>query len=573
MNTSRPAQLRRIAACTAVALAAGALLAGPATAAGSADRPHAAADRSVPSLDARPKLELPQGAARGTFAAGADGAAPRYDFDADGQADILYRAIDGHYYIARPHLGIDDVELTLGENENVDYKDVIPVGRVDADRYGDLLTLTTDGRLSLYRGKSAANTDFTPVWSGGGWHGFNKVLSPGDLTGDGKADVLARTHDGVLYLYQGTGSLTTPFKTALKIGGGWQYYDHLVGTNDVNGDKIADMVARDTTGNLFTYLGTGQAAAPFKPALKTGTGFGIYNQIVGVEDISGDGLGDLMARTTSGQIYSYAANGSGGFKARLAGATGFNYITQFAAQGGVPDFGRTELLARDTAGTLFWYYSKNNGTLSKREQISKTGGWKDARITFASALAHNNSGDLLQIANDKLYVNGDALTSGWNIYNHLVGPGDVSGDGKGDLLARDKNGVLYLYQGNGAGTGFKTRVKVGAGWNGFTKITGAGDLTGDGRGDLLARAANGDLYVYPGTGQAGYPFKKGIKAGTGYGIYKQLVVAGDLTGDGRADVLATDAAGTLWRYDSYGNAKLTARTKIGTGYQIYSNLY
>ncbi|MFG2559209.1 hypothetical protein [Streptomyces sp. NPDC048496] len=41
-------------------------------------------------------------------------------------------------------------------------------------------------------------------------------------------------------------------------------------------------------------------------------------------------------------------------------------------------------------------------------------------------------------------------------------------DGKGDLLARDTSGNLYIHPGNGTGSGFGARVKVGGGWNTYT---------------------------------------------------------------------------------------------------------
>lgn len=47
------------------------------------------------------------------------------------------------------------------------------------------------------------------AWSGTGWQIYNKVITPGDVTGDGRPDLLARTYGGELYLYEGTGSLNS----------------------------------------------------------------------------------------------------------------------------------------------------------------------------------------------------------------------------------------------------------------------------------------------------------------------------------------------------------------------------
>ena len=49
------------------------------------------------------------------------------------------------------------------------------------------------------------------------------------------------------------------------------------------------------------------------------------------------------------------------------------------------------------------------------------------------------------------------------------------------------------------------RVRVGTGWQVMNAIVGIGDLTGDGRMDVVARrATTGELYLYPGTGSGGW---------------------------------------------------------------------
>jgi hypothetical protein len=48
----------------------------------------------------------------------------------------------------------------------------------------------------------------------------------GDVTGDGKADFLARTPGGTLYLYPGTGKASSEiFATRVSVGTGFDQYD------------------------------------------------------------------------------------------------------------------------------------------------------------------------------------------------------------------------------------------------------------------------------------------------------------------------------------------------------------
>lgn len=159
------------------------------------------------------------------------------------------------------------------------------------------------------------------------------------------------------------------------------------------------------------------------------------------------------------------------------------------------------------------------------------------------------------------------IASDWTAYDSFSAPGDLTGDGRTDLLARvAATGNLYLYADNGAG-GFAARVKVGTGWSGYKKIIGAGDLTGDGKADLLALDASGELWRYNGTG---------IGTGTGVfksrvlvfkdwgGSYKDVVGAGDLNGDGKADLLSRDTAGRPWLNAGNGTGAFGNRTAIGT---------
>ncbi|WP_030326799.1 FG-GAP repeat domain-containing protein, partial [Streptomyces flavochromogenes] len=85
-----------------------------------------------------------------------------------------------------------------------------------------------------------------------------------------------------------------------------------------------------------------------------------------------------------------------------------------------------------------------------------------------------------------------------------------------DLSWENTAGVLWMYLGNGDGT-FAPRVKLGGGWNEYTRIVSIGDLNYDGHGDLIAYPpGNVDIltapsftngYVYWGTGDWRAPFK------------------------------------------------------------------
>lgn len=117
-------------------------------------------------------------------------------------------------------------------------------------------------------------------------------------------------------------------------------------------------------------------------------------------------------------------------------------------------------------------------------------------------------------------------------------------------------------------------MRIGSGWNAYTTLVGAGDLTGDGHPDLLARDTCGVLWLYAGTGNTSAPYNHRIRIGSGWNIYTALVVVGDVTDDGHPDLVARDHNGVLWLYTGAGGSTplFEPRTRIGSGGNEYNSL-
>lgn len=561
MFFSRSKRAGRITACTALALSAGMLLTGTASADTPAPRPSI--EKKTPAFTP-PKLTLPkQDGARAGLAAAEAVSLPLSDLNGDGIEDLIFRAVDGQLYT-----DVSEEPFELHRLDDV-AKDIIPIGNQGGDTTEpEVLVLSENGTLTLYRDADPTGTPYESV-VGGGWQIYNKVTSPGDVNNDGKADVLARTQDGQLFLYLATGDLSRPLGGRISVGSGWGVYDQLVGAGDVTGDGKADLYARDTAGSLYFYTGTGSTTAPFSARKLIGGGWGVYNQILPV------GNGDLLARDNAGTLYFYVSNSNGTLAGRqqVSAPGDWAGITQFALAGSNPYTGKEGVIAGTSGGSLYWYGNDTTGKLGARQILDAPGSWAGLKVSHLSSMDSDGLSDIaITFGDGELWIEGSPIGYGWNGYNTLVAPGDLSGDGKGDLLARDGSGVLWIYRGDGKGEALSGRVRVGSGWGAYNKILGAGDYTGDGRTDVLARTTGGDLYLHPGSGNATTPFKPRVKIGSGWGTYKQLAAPGDLNADGKADLLGVTSGGDLYRYLGTSPSKFSARTKIGYGYQAYNSM-
>ncbi|MFD7440021.1 FG-GAP repeat domain-containing protein [Streptomyces sp. NPDC059909] len=154
------------------------------------------------------------------------------------------------------------------------------------------------------------------------------------------------------------------------------------------------------------------------------------------------------------------------------------------------------------------------------------------------------------------------LSQDWSAYDTVLSSGDQTGDGKPDLLARvAATGNVYLYAHNGT-TGFLPRVKIRSAWTGYKRLIGAGDLNGDGIGDVLALDKSGELWRYNGTGTG--TLKDRVLVFKDWGeSYKEVIGAGDFNGDGRNDLVSRDTSNRLWLNAGTGTGTFTNRVQAG----------
>ncbi|WP_269937162.1 GH25 family lysozyme [Arthrobacter sp. HY1533] len=284
----------------------------------------------------------------------------------------------------------------------------------------------------------------------------------------------------------------------------------------------ADLVAADSSGQLWNYPGT--SAGSYGPRKLIGTGWTGLRSL-NVIDWDADGTLDIVAQWTSGRLSFYRGQPTGGFSTPLTLAASGWGTAQLTLGYWLNSSNRPQILAKSPDGTLRLWRNDEAGTIS----------------------------------------GGNVIGSGWGQFN--VTMVDFDGDGKQDLLAQDTAGSLKLYRSNGTG-GFvdETRKVVGVGWNGFTSLSVASGFAGPGTVGLVARTKAGALYYYPVPGNSRF----GSAVAVGQGFTTFLIAGGEtinvapplvspsptptpvppITGpsiQAMSDVVTVDGSGVLWR--------------------------
>ncbi len=372
-----------------------------------------------------------------------------------------------------------------------------------------------------------------------GVSGSTRLAVTGDITGDGRHDLLVRLRDGSVQVHPGTaqGTFAGTSKTMTRFRG----LDQLLAPGDLNGDGRSDLAARNpANGALVVFLQ--KASGGFKRA-RGGTGMSSYNLVSAAGDLDGDGHPDLVARDPDGHLWLYAGRGNATFANRVQIPGRFGRYDVIAGAGDLTHDGRRDVVVRERrTGDTYVLPGSGHGTFHRRVGPVVTHLAGATHVTVGN-VAGSGAADLFAVLGSRVvaWVNAGGFDLGKPIdtgadfskSDRIMVVGDWDRDGHGDVVTRQTTGNLVLWRGDGHG--HLTRAKVlGRGFGSVSRLTAVGDMTGDGFPDLIGQPHKGVMRVYPGRGSAG--FKKSyavygtISAGTPIGV-------GRWDGDGAPDSL------------------------------------
>ena len=199
--------------------------------------------------------------------------------------------------------------------------------------------------------------------------------------------------------------------------------------------------------------------------------------------------------------------------------------------------------------------------------VSIKGGSKLDLISVNFGLGSGNTLTVLTNNGDGVFGSNAALVV--DAGPVFVAAADVNGDGKPDLISANAfAGTLTVLTNNGSGQfGFNATLAVSTSGNPYPDSIAVADVNGEGKADLISANFNdGTLTVLTNNGSGGFGFNATLPVGSGSGSGPTSVVAADVNGDGKPDLISANANdGTLTVLTNNGSGAFGYSATFGVG--------
>jgi hypothetical protein len=483
--------------------------------------------------------------------------------DAASQRAYVVRT-GGQLSFARPRraaTGFGDKELTLARD-------------LTGDGVADLLARsTTDGLTGVHPGDGsghfgAASSQLTRFVK------YDRLVGVGDFDGDGRNDVAARrTTSKALFLFPGNG--TGGFGHRRLLADDWSGYDLTTGLGDFDGDGHVDLAARSGS-RLQLFAGRGRSGLDAPRAIP-GSWAG-FDVVSGLGDATNDGRPDIVARKRKSQrTYVYPGSGTGGLGHPYGPYTAFKDVDFLATAGQVTGTRDADLVGRNARGRVVVFENSGGHNLGRvldtgtsftnTNLVLNVGDWNGDGHGDVITRAATSGYLYFRAGNGRRRFADPVLAHrGFGNVRLVSAVGDITGDGAPDLMGQPAGGAMRIYPGNG-GTGFRRSYVAHAAISSDRQV-GVGLWNSDGSPDTVVRRSDGTLAWYAGNGPGGLT-GSGRKAASHADRYDWLQGSGDADGDGNPDIIARDGGGTLWLLPGDGSGGFGPRRFIAEGLSRY----
>ncbi len=298
----------------------------------------------------------------------------------------------------------------------------------------------------------------------------------------------------------------------------------------------------------------------------TGTGENANDEyglaVASAGDVNGDGFSDVIVGaygygSYTGRVYVYHGSASGlstSAATVLGEGTGNYFGYSVASAGDVNGDGYSDIIVgapgySSSTGRVYVYHGSASGLSTS------------AATVLTGEDTNNNFG------------------------NSLASAGDVNGDGYSDIIVGTQRygsyiGRVYIYHGSASGLSTSAATILTGeekddqfGWS----VASAGDVNGDGYGDVIVGAYNyktvtGRVYVYHGSASGLSTSAATVLTGEGTGnsFGGSVASAGDVNGDGYSDVVVgaigyNNLTGRVYVYHGSASGLSTSAATVLTG--------
>ncbi len=431
------------------------------------------------------------------------------------------------------------------------------------------------------------------------------AMAVGDFNGDGKLDVAvwctyapSNYNEVLIFLGNGNGTLTYS-NTYTSPNAYWNPGSNSLYVADFNGDGKLDLAAlapycgsSNSYSCVSIFLGNGDGT--FQPSVLYSTtdpnhpsNVNVYGLAVG--DLNGDGKPDIAVTQNDGVVV-LLNNGNGTFGTATyydSGLGGGAYQSELGiAIGDVNKDGKNDIVTSSYPhGDLVLFLNQGSGTFVSKGSVGQVDGGQNGMMSYLVSMADINGDKKLDL------VVSDGVGEIWTFYGKgtgvfTAGPvypvqyweqapdnmilADFNGDGVLDIFKplEDETWDGQVILGRSDGT-FQTNAAYGWNGNGYGYNLVTADFNGDGFPDLAYSGARSSNLTQPGFevmlgtlhGALGAPTFVPVAPAYCY-EWTLWIAAGDVNGDGKADIVATVANNSS---SGCPNNQVAVLTGLGTG--------